>query len=420
MGLNKQLSVVNARITYRKAPIHTLEKFTFKDMASAYRSFKKDGSIKECIILQTCNRVEVYAACEDADYKKLVQYWAKSTGLSEDMFKDTLELSVGKDTILHLLKLASGLDSLVIGEDQILGQVKRAFNVAVRNKYAGTHLSVLFDKAIKVGSKVRTTTGINKGTVSYGSMAVKLAEEHVKSLKGKTILLIGTGEAASLVAKVLKKREIEFLVTSRTFERAKSFSETAGGEPIAFEKALEMLNKVDALFVATTAPYYLITLEEIKAAMQDRKDGMVIVDLSNPRTVEEKVTELKGVKLINIDEVSVLVEKNLRARNQEVKDAERIIDSEVYSVEARMKRLEVEPVVDSLFKKVDTIRERELAKALHMLGDLDEEQRRIIEQLSHAIVEGVLSNPMDNLRKASEGGDKELMKAVSKLFNYER
>lgn len=420
MGLNKQLNVVNARITYRKAPIHTLEKFTFKDMASAYRSFKKDGSIKECIILQTCNRVEVYAACEDADYKKLVQYWAKSTGLSEDMFKDTLELSVGKDTILHLLKLASGLDSLVIGEDQILGQVKRAFNVAVRNKYAGTHLSVLFDKAIKVGSKVRTSTGINKGTVSYGSMAVKLAEEHVKRLKGKTIMLIGTGEAASLVAKVLKKREIEFLVTSRTFERAKSFSETAGGEPIAFEKALEMLNKLDALFVATTAPYYLITLEEIKVAMQDRKDGMVIVDLSNPRTVEEKVTELKGVKLINIDEVSVLVEKNLRARKQEVKDAERIIDSEVYSVEARMKRLEVEPVVDSLFKKVDTIRERELAKALHMLGDLDEEQKRIIEQLSHAIVEGVLSNPMDNLRKASEGGDKELMKAVSKLFNYER
>lgn len=420
MGLNKQLNVVNARITYRKAPIHTLEKFTFKDMASAYRSFKKDGSIKECIILQTCNRVEVYAACEDADYKKLVQYWAKSTGLSEDMFKDTLELSVGKDTILHLLKLASGLDSLVIGEDQILGQVKRAFNVAVRNKYAGTHLSVLFDKAIKVGSKVRTSTGINKGTVSYGSMAVKLAEEHVKRLKGKTIMLIGTGEAASLVAKVLKKREIEFLVTSRTFERAKSFSETAGGEPIAFEKALEMLNKLDALFVATTAPYYLITLEEIKVAMQDRKDGMVIVDLSNPRTVEEKVTELKGVKLINIDEVSVLVEKNLRARKQEVKDAERIIDSEVYSVEARMKRLEVEPVVDSLFKKVDTIRERELAKALHMLSDLDEEQRRIIEQLSHAIVEGVLSNPMDNLRKASEGGDKELMKAVSKLFNYER
>jgi glutamyl-tRNA reductase len=249
---------------------------------------------------------------------------------------------------------------------------------------------------------------------------VKLAEEYVHSLKGKTILLIGSGEAASLVAKALKKREITFMVTSRTFERAKSFSETAGGEPIAFEKALEILKKVDALFVATTAPYYLITFDRVKQAMQNRKSGMVIVDLSNPRTVEEKVTTLKGVKLINIDEVSALVEKNLRARMHEVKDAERIIEDEVYSVEARMKRLEAEPVVDSLFKKVDLIRERELGKALHMLGDLDGEQKKVIEQLSHAIVEGILSNPMDTLRKASEDGDKELMKAVSKLFKYEQ
>ena len=417
--MNK-LNVINVRITYRNAPIHMLEKFNFKDLESAYKLFKESDSVRECVILQTCNRVEVYAACDNADYKKLVESWAKSTGLSPDIFKDHLELSVGKDVISHLLKLASGLDSLVIGEAQILGQVKRAFDVAKKNKHAGQHLGLLFDKAIRVGSKVRTTTGINKGTVSYGSMAVKLAEEHAHGLKGKTILLIGSGEAASLVAKALKKREIKFMVTSRTFERAKSFSEAAGGEPIAFEKALEILEKVDALFVATTAPYYLITFDRAKQAMQNRRSGMVIVDLSNPRTVEEKVTTLKGVKLINIDEVSALVEKNLRARMHEVKDAERIIEDEVYSVEARMKRLEAEPVVDSLFKKVDLIRERELGKALHMLGELDEEQKKVIEQLSHAIVEGILSNPMDTLRKASEDGDKELMKAVSKLFKYER
>ncbi len=418
MGLNK-LNVVNARITYRRAPIHMLEKFTFKDPESAYRSFNKDG-IKECVILQTCNRVEVFAACEDDNYGNIVESWARSTGLNSDDFKDTLEVSVGNDVISHMLKLASGLDSLVIGEDQILGQVKRAFDDAKKKRHAGENLSILFDKAIRVGSKVRTSTGINKGTVSYGSMAVKLAEEHLKSLKGKTIMLIGTGDAASLVAKTLKKRDITFLVSSRTFERAKSFVETAGGKPVEFEKALAMLNEVDVLFVATTAPYYLVTFERIETAMKNGKDGILIVDLSNPRTVEEKITTLKDVKLINIDEVSALVEKNLKARMHEVKDAERIIGDEIYSLEARMKRLEVEPAVDSLFKKVDNIRERELAKALRMLGDLDQQQKKIIEQLSHAIVEGVLSNPMDNLRKASEDGDKELMKAVSKLFKYER
>ena len=418
MGLNK-LNVINARITYRRAPIHMLEKFTFKDPESAYKSFKK-CSVKECVILQTCNRVEVFAACEDDNYGNIVESWARSTGLNSDDFKDTLEVSVGNDVISHMLKLASGLDSLVIGEDQILGQVKRAFDDAKKNRHAGESLGILFDKAIKVGSKVRTSTGINKGTVSYGSMAVKLAEEHLKNLKGKTIMLIGTGDAASLVAKTLKKRDITFLVSSRTFERAKSFVETAGGKPVEFERALAMLNEVDVLFVATTAPYYLVTIERMETATKNRKDGMVIVDLSNPRTVEEKVTALQGVKLINIDEVSALVEKNLNARMHEVKDAERIIGDEMYSLEARMKRLEVEPAVDSLFRKVDSIRGRELAKALRMLGGLNEEQKKVIEQLSHAIVEGVLSNPMDILRKASEDGDKELMKAVSKLFKYER
>jgi len=420
MAITKQVDVINARITYRKVPIHILEKFVFKDLESAYRSFKKDKSVKECVILQTCNRVEIYVATDNPDYKKLVDLWARNTGLSKDTFKDYLELSVGKDVVLHLLKLASGLDSLVIGEDQILGQVKRAFDSAKKSRYAGSHLGLLFDNAVKVGSKVRSNTGINKGTVSYGSMAVKLAEEHLNGLDGKKIMIIGSGEAASLVAKTLKKRKIDFMVTSRTLERAQSFSETAGGKSVAFEEALGMLNKIDALFVATTAPYFLIPFERAEYAMRNRRKPMVIVDLSNPRTVEEKAATLEGLKLINIDEVSALVEKNLSVRMQEVKNTERIIEDGVYAVEARVKRLEVEPAVDTLFKKAHTIRERELGKALQMLDGLDEEQKKVVEQLSHAIVEGIMSNPMDTLRKASEDGDKELMKAVLKLFKYER
>lgn len=414
-----KLDVINARVTYRKVPIHILEKFTFKDLEGAYESFLNDRSVKECVILQTCNRVEVYVAIDNPDHEKIVDLWARNTGLSSDMFKDYLEFNTGKDVVLHLLKLASGLDSLVIGEDQILGQVKRAFDSAKNSRYAGSQLELLFDHAVKIGGKVRTSTGINKGTVSYGSMAVKLAEENLNGLNGKNIMLIGSGEAISLVAKTLKKRKIDFMVTSRTFERARSFAETAGGKPVAFEDALEMLKEVDALFVATTAPYYLIPFERADNAMRNRRKPMVIVDLSNPRTVEEKVSTIKGVKLINIDEVSSLVERNMKLRMKEVNDAKRIIEDGFYSVEARMKRLEAEPVVDTLFKKVHTIRERELGKALQML-DLDEEQKKVVEQLSHAIVEGILSNPMDMLRKASEDGDKELMKAVLKLFKYER
>jgi len=298
--------------------------------------------------------------------------------------------------------------------------VKRAFDSAKTNRYVGSQLELLFDNAVKIGSKVRTSTGINKGTVSYGSMAVKLAEEHLKGLEGKKVMIIGSGEGAILVAKALKKRKIDFMVTSRTLERAKSFAETAGGKTVAFEDALDMLNKIDALFVATTAPYFLVPFERAEYAMRNRRKPMVMVDLSNPRTVEEKAATLEGLKLINIDEVSVLVEKNMDVRKKEVKNTERIIEDGVYAVEARMKRLEVEPAVDTLFKKAHTIRERELGKALQMLDDLDEEQKKVVEQLSHAIVEGIMANPMDTLRKASEDGDKELMKAVLKLFKYER
>jgi glutamyl-tRNA reductase len=419
MAITEQLEVINARVTYRKVPIHMLEKFTFKDPKAAYRSFRKDKTIKECVILQTCNRVELYVAGNRLDHEKVVDLWARNTGLSNDVFKDYLELSTGKDAVIHLMKLASGLDSVVLGEDQILGQVKRAFDSAKSGKSAGSYLGLLFDNAVRVGSKVRSNTGINKGTVSYGSMAVRLAEEYLNGLDDKKIMIIGTGEGAGLVAKTLKKRKVDFIVTSRTIERARSFAQTAGGEPIAFEEALEMLKDIDALFVATTAPYFLIPYERAERAVRDSNKPMVIVDLSNPRTVEEKVTTLNGVKLINIDEVSALVERNMNVRIQEVKDAERIIEDGIYSVEARMKRLEAEPVVDSLFKKVNNIRERELGKALQRLK-LTEEERKVVEQLSHAIVEGILSNPMDTLRKASEDGDKELMKAVLKLFKYER
>lgn len=415
----KQLNVINARVTYRKVPIHMLEKFTFKDLEKAYESFKNDESVKECVILQTCNRVEVYVASENPDHEKIIELWAKNAGLSIDTLKDYLELSTGRDVVIHLLKLASGLDSVVLGEDQILGQVKRAFDSAKKSRYADSHLGVLFDNAVKIGTKVRNNTSINKGTVSYGSMAVKLAEEQLGSLDGKKIMIIGSGEAAGLVAKTLKKRKIDFMVTSRTLERAKSFSQTAGGKPVVFEQALEMLKDIDALFVATTAPYFLIPFERAELAMKNREKPMVVVDLSSPRTVEEKVSNLKGLKLINIDEVSALVEKNLDVRKQEVDDALKIIDDGICSVELSIKRLEVEPIVDTLFKKVHAIRERELGKALRML-DLNEEQKKVVEQLSHAIVEGILSNPMDTLRKASEDGDKELMKAVLKLFKYER
>ena len=395
-----------------------LERFAFRDVDSAYASFLKHSGLNECVILQTCNRVELFGCTVSADLEKIKKTWASVAGLEENAFRDNLEISQGTDAYTHLLKLSSGLDSLVIGEEQILGQIKDSITTARGLKASGDNLNTLFDKAIRIGSRVRQATGIGKGSISVGSMAVNLAEENIDDLKSKHILLIGTGEAASLVAKSLKKREIDFLVTSRTLERSKAFSETAGGKPIPFDEATSNFKSIDVLFVATVAPYFLVTHDKVKEAMEYRKDGMLIMDLSNPRTVDDKVSTIDKIKVMNMDQIAEMVQKNMQTRMGVVSSAEQIINDELPVVEAAMKRLEVEPIVTNVFKEIDQVRVKELKKALQMLGEKDEQKIRIIDQLTQAIVEDIMSIPMNNLRKASEQGDSEILKTVTRLFDY--
>ena len=410
--------IINARVTFRNSPIHILEKFTFKDLDYAYTHFKKHTGFSECVILQTCNRVELFATSKDYDLNKIKKTWASLAGLEESSFKDNLELSENEQVYHHLLKLTSGLDSMVLGEEQILGQIKNSITGARNAKYSGERLNTLFDKAIRIGTRVRNSTGISKGGVSVGSMAVKLAEENVDNLKNKRILLIGTGESATLVAKSLKKRAYNFYISSRTIERSKAFSETLGGNPIRFEEVLAGFDQYDVIFVATTAPYFLVTFDRIKQAMEKKNNGIMILDLSNPRTVDEKVATLPGIKLMNLDQIAEMVDKNMRSRMGKVSTVENIISEELPVVEASMKRLDAEPIVKDVFKNIDSLRLKELEKALAMLGETDEKRVKIIEELTKALVESIVSAPMNNLRKASEQGDPKLLDAASKLFDY--
>ncbi|HEY7081135.1 MAG TPA: glutamyl-tRNA reductase [Nitrososphaeraceae archaeon] len=423
-SISKHLQVLNVRITFRNAPVHLLEKFALKNQKAACKLFKQQAALDECVILQTCNRVEVFGAGGTINEQNLLKTWASEVGMSSEELVKVAEVSTGKEVVSHLLRLAAGLDSLVVGEDQILGQMKRAFEFSRVNHYVGPDLSMVFDKAFKVGSRVRSSTGVNKGSVSIGSMAVNLAEENLDTLHDKSILLIGSGEGASLVAKALRQRSIKFQVTSRTFDRAKSFAVTVAGNPVTFDKALESLCEVDLIFVSTTAPYFLITNDRIQSAMRDREKGMMICDLSNPRTVEESVAGIRKVKLVNLDQISEIVEKNIRFRKKEIMSAERIIDSEMKSVDILLKRKKVEPLVVSIFKSVDTIRKRELFKTLSILGnDINPMERRVIEQLSHSLVEGILAAPMNNLRREidTDGKDQEeLVRLLAKLFKYEQ
>jgi glutamyl-tRNA reductase len=420
--VNKSLKIINARVTYRKAPIYLLEKFTFRDLEAAYEMLLKKGELKECVILQTCNRVEIFAASDNPNEQKILECWAAAVGLSDKDFTHIAEVSKDNDVILHLMKLGSGLDSLVIGEDQVLHQLKCAFEYSLKNNYAGSHLSSIFRMVVKSANRVRKSTGVSKGSISIGSIAVNLAEKHFDNLKDKRIMLIGSGQSASLIAKSLNQRDVKFVIASRTIERAKSFAETVAGEPILFADALERLHDFNLIFISTTAPYYLITYDRIQKAINKRDEGMIIFDLSNPRAVEETVKTIRKVKLINMDQIAEIVEGNMRSRKNEIQAAEKMIDNEMKSADVILKRNRAEPTVVSIFKRVDTIRDHELKKALSLLGKaIGPRESRIIEQLSYAVVEGILSSPMNNLRKEIETSneDEELMKLVVKLFNYE-
>jgi len=412
-------SIINARVTFRNSPIHVLERFTFKDMDEAYEQFKKHSGLDECVILQTCNRVELFATGGN-DIRKIKKTWASLAGLEENAFDENFECVENSEACRHLLRLTSGLDSMVVGEEQILGQVKSSIASARTTKSSGDSLNTLFDKAIRIGTRIRNSTEISKGGISVGSMAVKLAEENVDDLKSKVVLLIGTGEISTLVAKSLERRGYNFHVTSRTMRRARAFCETLGGSPVRFEEVLSGFGNYDVILVATTAPYSLVTRERITDAVGGKQDGMMILDLSNPRTVDEKVAALSGVKLMNLDQIAEMVDKNMKIRIGKVKTVENIIHEELDVLEAAMNRLNAEPLVKEVFKSVDVRRERELQKALKMLGESDEGRIRIIEGLTKALVESIVSTPMNNLRKACEDGESDIVDAAGRLFNYGR
>lgn len=408
-------TIVNARVTFHKSPIHVMEQFTFQNIDSAMSGFCNYGGLDECVIVQTCNRVEVYGAVDDYSEDKIKRAWASLAGLDEGAFKGNIEVCESTDALAHLLRVTSGLDSMVLGEEQVLGQVRQSITNARKCNASGKSLNTLFERALRVGARVRQTTGISQGGVSVGSMAVKLAEDaHGKSLRGQKILLIGTGELSTLVAKSLKQRGYEFSVASRTLHRAQAFCEAIDGSPVKFESALADFGAYSVMFVATTAPYFMVTAEKVAATA--RGSPIMIIDLSNPRTVDEHVADIEGVKLVNLDEIAGIVERNLKDRQSQLQDAERMVTDELTVVEASMRRLDAEPLVADVFRRADDIRKHELAKATEILGNVDEKTLRTMTDLTRSLMEGIVSGPIDQIRQASEQGDDSVLKAARKLF----
>jgi len=358
-GLDQvSFDVVNARVTFKNVPIHTISKFSFKDIPAACAEFKKIPGVEECVIIQTATRVEIFTVsnvetddspdARRAEGKTLVlnqvkDTWVTLSSLEQidiDHFDQTLEVYKGDDVYLHLLRLASGLDSLVVGWQSVFDDVVNSLSIAKSAGTSGIILNKLFESVIRLAIRMRDTTGIAKDVVSLGDVAVKIVDEKTGLDSKKKVLVIGTGESAAMLAKTLKKKNIDFDVTSRSLERATGFTTILGGTPVDFNDVLAGFDKYDIIFVATTCDYFLITYDRIRLVMEEKKKGTLILDLSDPRTVDEGITALPGIKLLFRDQIAEIYDESVKSRVGIVPAVEKIIDKELPVLAARMKRLD--------------------------------------------------------------------------------
>ena len=370
---DNNFQIMNARITFRNIPLHKLTNFSFQDITLAYKSFLEISGVSECVIVQTASRVEIFTVgnvqsgeVPDArrnfdadgspaknkgkrlDVSKILKTWASLAELDQfdlDHWDQTLEIYKDVDVYEHLLRLASGLDSLVVGKEEIIEELKKSISIAKEAKTSGKILNKLFDTALHVAANIRDSTGIGKEVVSSGDMAVKLAEESMDKIGSKQILLIGTGETAGMVAKALNKNNYAFNVTSMTIERATGFSKILGGKPIEFKDVLSGFDKFDIIFVATTTDAFLITFKKIEKIMKNKKKGTLIMDLSEPRTVDEQISTIKRIKLINPAQINEMIEENTKKRLNAVSSIEEKIDEEVPVIEATLKHVSTKSLV---------------------------------------------------------------------------
>ena len=350
--------VMNARVTFKNVPIHELSKFAFNDVAAASEAFKKIPGVDECIIIQTASRIEIFTVSNTetldspdarrAEGKTLIlnqvkDTWITLTALEQidiDHFDQTIEVYKSDDVYLNLLRLGSGIDSFVVGKPEVFDEIVQSLSHAKSAGTSGTILNKLFESVIRLSTRMRDTTGIAKDIVSLGDTAVKLVEEKAGLDPKKKVLLIGTGNSAALVAKSLNKKEISYDVSSRTIERATGFSTIVGGTPISFDDVLSTFDKYDIIFVATTSDYFLITFDRIRLVMEEKKKGTLILDLSDPRTVDEGITALPGIKLLFRDQIAEIYEESIKDRSTIIPAVEKIIEKELPVLSARMKRLD--------------------------------------------------------------------------------
>lgn len=408
VGINHQATPITIR---ERASISTEKLY---DSLLLLRSYVPHG-----VIVSTCNRTEVYTIdMEGHDAKEASLNFLKAhIDIPETDLHQYIYVSSDKAAVEHLFRVACGLDSMIVGEFEVLGQVGYAVDVAGRAKMVNLPLRHIFQSAIRTGRRVREETGISKNALSVSSVAVDLATRVIGDLRKCKILVLGAGEAGRLVVKAAKEREVtRIVVASRTPERASALAAKLGGIPISLSNLVEELNTTNIVVTCTGAPHQILSNLQVKEAMKKRpKLPLVIIDIGVPRNVEPAVRQIENVFLYNIDELIEISDLNRKQRESEIHGAERILTAEVDKFISWWQAFESRPIVSALMKKAEGIRFNQLNKTLKKLSPLSYEERERLDAMTKSIVIKLLKDPIQYL-KTNANANRADVEVISKLF----
>lgn len=397
--------VAVAGVSHRSAPVELRERISFPPCLGRQfiRRLRESGLVEEAVLLSTCNRTELYAVVEDERVReRIVREVSSERGVEFEALDKSLYWMTDADAVRHLFRVAGSLDSMVVGESQILGQVREAYRAATEEEAAGAVLNRLFHSAMRIGKRIRSETGIGDGAVSVPYVAVRLAAEVFGSLEGRRALVVGAGEMSELVIRNLRSGGVgEVRIANRTPARARELAERLGGRSVGLEGLEDHIREADVVVSSTGSGEWVVRADMVARALERREEPLFFVDIAVPRDIEPAVQNLPRAYLYDIDDLRDVAEHNSAEREAAVGAAEKIIGPAVLEYTSWLSTRHVVPVIRESRSEAERVRQHELSRFLKRL-DLSEEERRVVEQLSRSLVNKLLHGPIADLKAAAQ------------------